>query len=32
MRNAPGSEKRPIGVFVGLATLDVIHRIAEPPR
>ncbi|BBX67498.1 PfkB family carbohydrate kinase [Mycolicibacterium psychrotolerans] len=31
MRNAPGSEKRPIGVFVGLATLDVIHRIAEPP-
>ncbi|KMO70428.1 PfkB family carbohydrate kinase [Mycolicibacterium chlorophenolicum] len=32
MRNAPGSEKRPIGVFVGLATLDVIHRIAEPPE
>ncbi|MBX7449158.1 kinase [Mycolicibacterium sp. 3033] len=29
MRNAPGSEPR--GVFVGLATLDVIHRIAEPP-
>lgn len=31
MRNAPGSERRPTGVFVGLATLDVIHRIAEPP-
>lgn len=30
MRNAAGSE-RPIGVFVGLATLDVIHRIAAPP-
>ncbi|TRW87841.1 kinase [Mycolicibacterium sp. 018/SC-01/001] len=29
MRNAPASEPR--GVFVGLATLDVIHRIAEPP-
>lgn len=31
MRNAPGSEKAPLGVFVGLATLDVIHRIAKPP-
>ncbi|MCG7594072.1 PfkB family carbohydrate kinase [Mycobacterium sp. PSTR-4-N] len=29
MRNAPDSEPR--GIFVGLATLDVIHRIAEPP-
>lgn len=29
MRNAPVSEPR--GVFVGLATLDVIHRITEPP-
>ncbi len=29
MRNAPASEPR--GLFVGLATLDVIHRIAEPP-
>lgn len=32
MRNAPGSENRPAGLFVGLATLDVIHRIAQPPR
>ena len=31
MRNAPVSEKAPVGVFVGLATLDVIHRIAKPP-
>lgn len=31
MRNAPVSEKAPMGVFVGLATLDVIHRIAKPP-
>lgn len=31
MRNAPGSEHRPLGLFVGLATLDVIHRIAGPP-
>src|SRR4051812_10229747 len=31
MRNAPVSEKTPVGVFVGLATLDVIHRIAKPP-
>lgn len=39
MRNAPVSEsapetspeKSPIGLFVGLATLDVIHRIAKPP-
>ncbi|BBY26982.1 PfkB family carbohydrate kinase [Mycolicibacterium sediminis] len=31
MRNAPVSEKAPVGVFVGLATLDVIHRVAEPP-
>ena len=31
MRNAPVSERRPVGLFVGLATLDVIHRIAEPP-
>src|SRR5690348_14407025 len=29
MRNAPASEPR--GIFVGLATLDVIHRIDEPP-
>ena len=32
MRNAPVSEKAPVGVFVGLATLDVIHRIATPPN
>jgi sugar/nucleoside kinase (ribokinase family) len=31
MRNAPESEKAPVGVFVGLATLDVIHRIAKAP-
>jgi sugar/nucleoside kinase (ribokinase family) len=31
MRNAPASEKTPVGVFVGLATLDVIHRIAKAP-
>ena len=31
MRNAPVSEKAPVGVFVGLATLDVIHRISGPP-
>lgn len=31
MRNAPVSEKAPVGVFVGLATLDVIHRITDPP-
>ena len=31
MRNAPGSDKAPVGVFVGLATLDVIHRIAKAP-
>jgi sugar/nucleoside kinase (ribokinase family) len=31
MRNARVSEKAPVGVFVGLATLDVIHRIAKPP-
>jgi sugar/nucleoside kinase (ribokinase family) len=31
MRNAPASEKAPVGVFVGLATLDVIHRIAKAP-
>ncbi|MBJ7341583.1 PfkB family carbohydrate kinase [Mycolicibacterium sp.] len=31
MRNAPGSEEAPLGVFVGLATLDVIHRIARAP-
>ena len=31
MRNAPVSEKVPVGVFVGLATLDVIHRIAKAP-
>lgn len=31
MRNAPVSEQAPVGVFVGLATLDVIHRIAKPP-
>lgn len=31
MRNAPVSETAPIGIFVGLATLDVIHRIAKAP-
>jgi sugar/nucleoside kinase (ribokinase family) len=31
MRNAPVSEKAPVGVFVGLATLDVVHRIARSP-
>jgi sugar/nucleoside kinase (ribokinase family) len=31
MRNAPVSEKAPVGVFVGLATLDVVHRIDRPP-
>lgn len=31
MRNAPVSEKAPVGVFVGLATLDVIHRVADAP-
>ncbi|GFG53499.1 kinase [Mycolicibacterium agri] len=31
MRNAPVSDRPPVGVFVGLATLDVIHRIAKPP-
>lgn len=31
MRNAPDSERPPVGVFVGLATLDVIHRIAKAP-
>ena len=31
MRNAPVSERAPAGVFVGLATLDVIHRIAKAP-
>ena len=31
MRNAPVSEKAPVGVFVGLATLDVIHRVAKAP-
>ena len=31
MRNAPVSEKAPVGVFIGLATLDVIHRIAKAP-
>lgn len=32
MRNGPVSEKAPVGVFVGLATLDVIHRITRPPE
>ena len=31
MRNAPASEKAPVGVFAGLATLDVIHRVAKAP-
>jgi sugar/nucleoside kinase (ribokinase family) len=31
MRNAPVSETAPVGIFVGLATLDVIHRITKPP-
>jgi sugar/nucleoside kinase (ribokinase family) len=31
MRNAPVSERAPVGLFVGLASLDVIHRIVKPP-
>ncbi|OFJ54810.1 PfkB family carbohydrate kinase [Mycolicibacterium grossiae] len=31
MRNAPDSERAPAGLFVGLATLDVVHRITEAP-
>ncbi|MGV9798197.1 PfkB family carbohydrate kinase [Mycobacterium sp. NPDC003449] len=31
MTNAPASEQPPVGVFVGLATLDVIHRVAKAP-
>ncbi|MDT5066152.1 MAG: hypothetical protein QOK02_2307 [Mycobacterium sp.] len=31
MRNAPVSERGPVGLFVGLASLDVIHRIVKPP-
>ena len=31
MRNAPVSDEAPVGLFVGLATLDVIHRITKPP-
>jgi sugar/nucleoside kinase (ribokinase family) len=31
MRNAPVSERPPVGLFVGLATLDVVHRVAQPP-
>jgi len=31
MRNAPVFEKAPVGVFVGLATLDVVHRITKAP-
>lgn len=31
MRNGPDSEGAPVGVFVGLATLDVIHRITKMP-
>ena len=31
MRNAPVSERPPVGLFVGLATLDVVHRVAAPP-
>ncbi|MET0474735.1 MAG: PfkB family carbohydrate kinase [Mycobacterium sp.] len=31
MRNAPVSESAPVGIFVGLATLDVIHRIGCAP-
>ena len=31
MRNAQVSEGVAVGVFVGLATLDVIHRIAKAP-
>ncbi|MET0318654.1 MAG: PfkB family carbohydrate kinase [Rhodococcus fascians] len=31
MRNAPVSEGAPVGVFVGLATLDVVHRITKTP-
>jgi sugar/nucleoside kinase (ribokinase family) len=30
MRNAPGSDRLPVGVFVGLATLDVVHRLRRP--
>ncbi|MGU3432412.1 PfkB family carbohydrate kinase [Actinomycetes bacterium M1A6_2h] len=34
MPNAPASEgdRPPVGLFVGLATLDVIHRIAKAPE
>lgn len=31
MRNGPDSRRAPVGAFVGLATLDVVHRIAEAP-
>lgn len=31
MRNGPDSRRAPVGAFVGLATLDVIHRIVEAP-
>jgi sugar/nucleoside kinase (ribokinase family) len=31
MRNAPASETAPVGLFVGLATLDVVHRITRAP-
>lgn len=31
MRNARDSERAPLGLFVGLATLDVTHRITAPP-
>lgn len=31
MRNAQGSERAPAGLFVGLATLDVVHRVASRP-
>ncbi|MDV3123511.1 PfkB family carbohydrate kinase [Mycobacterium sp. 21AC1] len=31
MTNAPVAEKAPVGVFVGLATLDVIHRVTKAP-
>ena len=30
--NAPASESTsPVGVFVGLATLDIIHRVSAAP-
>jgi len=30
MRNAPVSERPTVGLFVGLASLDVLHRVVKP--